>query len=143
MRARLLEQTAHAIRRHQERVATRDDYLPHLGVRPDVREGVGEGVHRARAAALADHARARTEAAVDAAAIGREQKRAIGVSLHQVGRDLVGLFPEGIAQVARYRLRFVRDGDALAADGAVGIRSVDQRQVVGRDGERKAFPQRP
>ena len=71
-----------------------------------------ERLERHGALAAADHARARAEAAVDGAAIGREEQDAVGVALDEVRRDLVrdlaqrvGEVPGHLVGLARMRAR--------------------------------------
>src|SRR5690349_2460161 len=97
---------------------------------------------RPNAAARTDHARTRTKAAVDAAAIGHEQERAIRIALDQVARDFVGFFPEWVAQVAAFDLGFRDVRHALDAHRAARVFRVAQAEVVGRDRERKAALER-
>ena len=82
-----------------ERIASADDDVPHLGVRAQIRERRRERLERHGAAAVADHPRAGAEAAVDGAAIGREEQRAIGVPLHEMRRDLVRDLAERVDEV--------------------------------------------
>ena len=58
-----------------------------------------ERLERHGAVAAADHARPRAEAAVDGAAIGREEEDAVRVALHEVRRDLVRHLAERVGHV--------------------------------------------
>ena len=127
------------VSRHGERIAAAQDDVTDLGVRAQVRERRGQRLERHRAAAVADHARPRAEAAVHRAAIGREEQRAIGVPLHQMGGDLVRDLAERIDQIALDLQGFTSVGNALATDGAGGIVAVDERQVVRRDADGHPF----
>ena len=83
------------------------------------------------AVAGADHARARAEAAVDCAAVGRQEQDAIGVSLHEMRRDLVGPLAERVDEVARAprRLRARRERTACewGTPGRAGRRATGSR----------------
>ena len=99
-----------------------DLYVAHLRRRLDVREGALQvALVHAPLAGRADHARARAEAAVHGAAIGREQEDAIRIALHELRRDLVGFFAERVAEIARDLDRLLRAGHALEADRAARI----------------------
>jgi hypothetical protein len=92
----------------------------------EIRERWLELVERHGASAIADHARPRAETAVDRAAIGRQEKRTVGVSLDQMRSDLVDDLAERIFEIASSLFRFVGHRDALPTNGAVRIASIDQ-----------------
>ena len=106
---------------HRERIPAADDDVAHLRVAPQPRERRSERLEGHGAVAAADHARAGAEAAVDGAAVGRQEKDAIGVALHEMRRDLVRALAERIDEVARHLVALARVGDALLADRARGI----------------------
>jgi hypothetical protein len=54
-----------------------------------------------------------------------------------VGRDLVSALAQRVDEVARDVVAFARVGDALLSDRARRVVAVDQRQVVGRNADRK------
>ena len=122
---------------HRERIPAADDDVAHLRVGAQPRERGGERVERHRAVAAADHARARAEAAVDRAAIGRQEEDAIGIALDEMRRDLVRAFAERVDEVPRHVVALPRVGNALPAYGARGIVAVDEGQVVRRDADRE------
>ena len=81
-----------ALGAHRHRIAAAEDDVANLGVGRDVRQRGGERLEGDRAAAVAHDPRSRTKPAVDAAAIGREQQRAIGVSLNEPRRSKIREF---------------------------------------------------
>ena len=108
-------------------------------MRGDPRERGLEPLERRGPAAVTDHARARAEAAIDGAAIGREEQDAIGVATNEVGSDLVLDLAEGVDHVAVHLARLERTRHALAPDGTRGVVAIAEREVVRRDGDRQAL----
>ena len=113
---------------HDQRIAAAHDDVADLGVRGEPRERGREVLERARAAARADHARARAEAAVHRAAIGHEEERAVGVALTRSGATSCAFFAERIDEIAGDLAALVEVRHALPADGAARIAGIGERR---------------
>ena len=111
-------------------------------MRFDVAERSLETRERPGAAAVADHARARAEPTVDGATIGREEQDAVGISLHEIGRDLVGFLAQRIPHISWDLTRFVGARHALETNRARRIVAVREREVVRSDRNRKTVGDR-
>src|SRR5690554_2745100 len=93
---------------------------------------------RTSPAAFAYHPGARAEAAIDGAAIGREEEDAIGIAADEIGGDFMLHLAERIVEIARRLDRFFFARDDLPPDGAFGIIPVHEAHIIGRDAHREA-----
>lgn len=78
--------------------------------------------------------RARAVAAVGSAAIGDEEKDAVGITMNKSRDRHVGILSTGIGHFRRISQGFFDPRDDLAPDGAIRIRGVDEIEKVGRNG---------
>ena len=133
------EEPIDSLGRHRERIAPAHDDVADLGMRGDPSERGLEALDRDRTASVADDPGTRAEPAVDRAAIGGEEKYAIGIASHEVRRDLVIDLSERVDEIARNLARLVDARDALPADGAGFVVAIAERQVIRGDGDRQAL----
>jgi hypothetical protein len=113
----------------EERVAAGDDDVPDLGVLADIIQPVLDvaGVHLGR---VADHPFPGAEAAIGGAAVGHEEKDAVGVAVDHTRDGRIMVLLEGV-RIARVFPKLRRVGHDLPPDRAPAV--LDQAGIVGRD----------
>ena len=121
--------------RQRQRVAARDEHVADLRRAPHVVERRAQPLHADDAVVLPDQAPPVAVAAVDRAAIERQQEHAIGIAVHDRRRRRQPVLAERVDVLAARHPLLLAERDDLHAHRAVGALAIHERRVVRRDAD--------
>jgi hypothetical protein len=139
-RPELAQQRVQPLVDQQQRIAARDQHVPHLAMGAHVLDAFRPGLTAQHRLPAPRDAAAGAVAAVGRAAVEREEQHPVGILVDDRRNWPVRILAERVAQLTRADPRLGPGGDRLHPHRTERVLAVDQRQVVRRDAQPEHLP---
>ena len=116
-----------------ESVAAGKQDIAYFGVIADIFDAAVYLLHGHRTVMLACKSPARAVAAIHGALVGYEEQNPVGITVSKTRDGGIGILMQRIELILGSLIELCRGGDALTADGIIGIVRIDEGEVIGGD----------